>query len=164
VKFFLFILILVLDQVTKYLAVSYLSGGVVKEVVPEFFNLVLVYNPGAAFGMFAGLGDEIRRFVLLGMTAIALVVVLFMQKEVKGDRLSEVALVVILAGAIGNLIDRVRFDSVIDFLDLYIGQYHWPAFNIADSAICIGVALLLVRMIFVPDERKQVGSVEPEAA
>lgn len=154
----IFIGILVLDQVTKYLAVQHLGGGNTREVIPGLFNLVLVYNPGAAFGLFSGLGDEVRRFVLMGMTAVALVAVIFIQKEVKGDRASEIALVAILAGAIGNLIDRIRYDSVIDFLDFYVSGHHWPAFNIADSAICVGVAVLTLRMFIVPEGSEEARS------
>ena len=116
--------------------------------IRDSFNLTLVFNPGAAFGMFADMADGVRQATLLGVTLLALFVVWHIYKEVKGDSWSELALIAVLAGAIGNLIDRARFEAVVDFLDFYISSYHWPAFNIADSAICIGVGVLMLRMLF----------------
>ena len=144
-----FLVILVLDQVTKYFASHSLTLGEPMSVLPGIFNLTLVYNPGAAFGMFGGYPDVMRRITLWGVSFIALFVVLrFMFNEARGDKLSQYALVGILAGALGNIIDRLRFDAVIDFLDFYWKTYHWPAFNVADSAICVGVAVLILRVTF----------------
>ncbi len=152
-NFLVFLLILVLDLWTKYLAQANFAEGEVYEVIPNLFNLTLVYNPGAAFGLFANLPDFWRRFVLLLVSSLALVVVFrFMLKEAKDDAWSQVALSGILAGAIGNIVDRLRFDSVVDFLDFYWGSYHWPAFNIADSAISVGVFILIFRILFAPAE------------
>ena len=149
--FVLFAVVLGLDQLTKYLAARYLFEGESIKVIPGFFDFTLVYNPGAAFGMFSGLPDIPRRIALWGVSIVALIVVgHFMYKEARRDSWSITALVAILAGACGNIIDRFRFDSVVDFLDFYVGQNHWPAFNIADSAICIGVAVLIIRMTFGP--------------
>ena len=97
--------------------------------------------------MFANMGDDIRRITLLAVTIAALFVVKLIHDEVKGDSWSEFALVGILSGAIGNFIDRFKYDAVVDFLDVYVGTYHWPAFNIADSAISVGVAILMLRML-----------------
>ena len=149
--FLLFLMILVLDQVTKILAYRNLVEGESVEIIPELFNLTLVYNPGAAFGMFSGLPDVWRRVVLSVVSLLALFVVFrFMTKEAKGDFPAQLALSGILAGAVGNIIDRFRFDSVVDFLDFYWGNYHWPAFNVADSAISLGVCFLLWKLIFRP--------------
>lgn len=140
--------ILVLDQVSKELIVRMLSFGQVIEIIPNFFNLTLVYNPGAAFGVFAGLPNPQRNIVLGLVLLLALFVVWhFITKEAKDDKISLYALFSILGGAVGNIIDRFRYDSVVDFLDFYIGNYHWPAFNVADSAISVGVVVLMLRMV-----------------
>ncbi|VAW36137.1 Lipoprotein signal peptidase [hydrothermal vent metagenome] len=112
--------------------------------VPGALNLVLWHNPGAAFGVLstnAGTG----RIFLIAITVIALVVIglLLRTARKEGDRLTAFSLALIGGGATGNLIDRIRLGAVIDFLDLYIGSYHWPAFNVADSAITVGVVLTL---------------------
>lgn len=144
-----FLVILGVDQGTKYAASHMLLLGEPISVIPGLFNLTLVYNPGAAFGMFGNYPDEIRRLTLWGVSLIALIVVVrFMMKEAKDDLLAQYALVAILSGALGNIIDRLRFDAVVDFLDFYFRNYHWPAFNVADSAICVGVTLLIIRVTF----------------
>lgn len=143
---FSFLFLIAIDQYSKYLAVQSLELGVPIPVIDGFFNFTLVHNKGAAFGMFAGIeNDNLRLALLWGATAIAVVFVLYLYvKEMKGSRLHESALAFILAGAIGNVIDRVRLGYVIDFFDFYYKNYHWPAFNIADSAICIGVIFLIL--------------------
>jgi signal peptidase II len=146
-----FALILLLDQVTKLVACAHLVEGVPVRVIPRIFNLTLVYNPGAAFGMFSRLADPWRHIMLIAVSVVAIVVVIwFIFNEARGDRLAQIALSGILAGAVGNIIDRFRFDGVIDFLDFYVSAYHWPAFNVADSAISIGVVLLIYRFVFRP--------------
>lgn len=144
-----FLLVLCSDQITKIYAVDHLTLGQEVPVIEGLFNFTLVYNPGAAFGMFSGLPDMWRRIVLFGVSLLALGVVFrFMVKDAKDDPPSQIALSGILAGAIGNVIDRFRFDAVVDFLDFHWQGYHWPAFNIADSAISVGVFVLIVRMLF----------------
>lgn len=145
----LFSLIVILDQITKYLADISLEMGNPVPIVDGFFNLTLVYNTGAAFGMFQGLPDTTRRIILWGVSGLALVLVFkFLLKDAKEDYWTRYSLVLIIAGAVGNIIDRFRFDYVIDFLDVYIGSYHWPAFNVADSAISIGITIILFRSLF----------------
>jgi signal peptidase II len=137
--------IVILDQLTKYFITQAFALGDSRPVIPGFLNLVLVYNKGAAFGMFSGIGDGWRQ-ILLTITiflAVAFVVYLLVHDHF-ADSYSRVALGFILGGAVGNIIDRVRFGQVIDFVDVFFRQYHWPAFNVADSAICIGVAILLL--------------------
>jgi len=148
-----FVCVFVLDQLTKFIAKEALILGQPVPVIPDIFDLTLVYNPGAAFGMFTNWDDTTRRITLAVVSIIALLVVIrFMVKEAKHDKWSQFALSGILAGAFGNIIDRFRYDAVIDFLDFYWGEYHWPAFNVADSAICIGVFSLIIRMMFVKRE------------
>ena len=145
----IFLSVFVLDQITKFLAIRFLSEDSSINIIPGIFDFTLVYNTGAAFGMFSDLPDDIRRFALAGVSLTALaVVVYFMLREAKDDSWSQYALISILSGALGNIVDRERFASVIDFLDFYWELYHWPAFNIADSAICIGVCILIWRMCF----------------
>lgn len=148
--FMTFLLVLLIDQFTKLwiLGVLPIRGSI--EVLPNIFNLTLVMNPGAAFGMFASLPDHLRRTALWTVSSIAMLVVFrLLIIDSRDDRLSQHALMAILAGAMGNMIDRIRYDAVVDFLDFYVNGHHWPAFNVADSAISIGVVLLLFR-VFIP--------------
>ncbi|MCB0333470.1 MAG: signal peptidase II [Bdellovibrionales bacterium] len=139
-------LVAFLDQWTKYLIVTSLTLGEQIEIIPGFFNLTLAYNPGAAFGMMADLPDGTRQLVLAGVTLLALCVVFyFLAKDYYHDVVAQSALGLILGGALGNIIDRVRIGVVVDFLDVYLKNYHWPSFNVADSAICIGVGILVFR-------------------
>ena len=138
--------LIALDQYSKYLAVQSLEFGNPVPMIEGIFNLTLVHNKGAAFGMFSSIENETLRLgVLWGATAVAITVVWYLyKKEMKGSKLHEWALAGILAGAIGNVIDRIRLGYVIDFLDFYYQSYHWPAFNIADSLICVGVVVLIL--------------------
>jgi signal peptidase II len=108
------------------------------------FNLTLSFNRGAAFGLWSGLESGWREIVLASTILLALGVVGFLlTRPYYQSKVTQIALAAILGGAIGNVIDRFIYGAVVDFLDFYLGSYHWPAFNIADSAICIGVGLLL---------------------
>jgi signal peptidase II len=147
------LVVVILDQLSKIWILNNFSYGEVSEIIPDFFNLTLVMNPGAAFGLFAGLPTMTRRIVLGIVTIVAVIlVVTLLRKEAKDDSYAQFGLYLILGGAFGNLIDRFRFDAVVDFLDVYVGTYHWPAFNVADSAISIGVTLLLIRFLFFKNE------------
>lgn len=141
------IVVAIVDQITKLMVVSNIALGERIQVVPNFFNLTLTFNPGAAFGFLANVENDVARHVLLSFfTLLALLVVFyFLIFDYYKDSVAQASLAMILGGAIGNIIDRVRFGSVVDFLDFYISQYHWPVFNIADSAICVGVAILAFR-------------------
>jgi len=110
--------------------------------VTPFFNLVLVYNSGAAFSFLAGAGGWQKWFFVVLALAISLWLLGLLRRHA-GERFLPLALSLILGGAIGNVIDRLRFDAVVDFLDFHLAGYHWPAFNVADSAITVGVALML---------------------
>lgn len=140
------LLVIAADQVSKWAAIDILSaepGGRIV-VIERFFALTLVYNPGAAFGILPRFNNL---FVILSILTVAALLVFF-RSLFAGSRLSRIAAGLILGGAVGNLIDRIRFQQVVDFFDFQFGTYHWPAFNIADSAICVGVALLVAAVIF----------------
>ena len=140
------ILVIVLDQLSKSLILSSFSVGEVRSIIPGFFNLTLTYNPGAAFGLLSDLPDGSRVLVLsLTICAALAAVGYFLLNEYYDDGIGQIGLLMIVGGAIGNIIDRARFGEVVDFLDVYFRSYHWPAFNIADSAICLGVTVLLFR-------------------
>jgi signal peptidase II len=147
IKIFLFFLgVVVVDQLTKYIAEREIQVGETIEIVPGLFNLILTYNPGAAFGLMANLPDHLRPIALALTTVLALgAVFFFFFKEYRNDFIAKIFLAGILGGAVGNIIDRVRYGKVVDFLDFYIGSNHWPAFNIADSVICLGVIGLIFR-------------------
>lgn len=137
--------ILVLDQLTKILVTQQLPIGGGVEVIPGFFNLVHVLNRGAAFGMLNRGDISWQRWFFLGVSLAAMGVIWFMARMSRPEeKLMHVALGCILGGAVGNFIDRLRSGMVIDFLDFYIGDMHWPAFNVADSAISVGAVLLVV--------------------
>lgn len=130
--------VLVIDQVSKLIVIHYLWEGEVVEVA-GFFDLVHFRNPGAAFGIFNE-GGVARRVFLVATSGAALAVIFFLLRETK-DSLVALGLSLVAGGAAGNLIDRVRFGSVVDFLYFHAGTHYWPAFNIADSAITIGVGM-----------------------
>ncbi len=144
--YFVIILVTVIaDQLTKSLVVGSLRLYESREIIPGFFNLVYVTNSGAAFSFLADVHSPWRHYFFLGIGLAALVgLTIAYWKMRKINSLYCWPLALIAGGAAGNLIDRVRFGAVIDFLDFYAGSWHWPAFNVADSAICIGVGLFLL--------------------
>jgi signal peptidase II len=114
-------------------------------LIPGFFNLTYVRNSGAAFGLFADLPSAVRAPLFTAVSVGALVLLLFLLRGLRPEQWGlRVALASVLGGAIGNLIDRVRHGDVVDFLDVHWRGYHWPAFNVADSCITLGVAVLLI--------------------
>lgn len=136
--------ILILDQISKAWILERLSLHQSESIIPDLFQLTLVMNKGVAFGMGSGLEDALRPFVLWGAMILAITVLLYLLvQDYRGSLVGQIGVAGILAGAIGNAIDRYRYGAVVDFLDFYWGNYHWPAFNVADSAICVGVVLLL---------------------
>jgi signal peptidase II len=137
-------LVVLLDQYTKELVMVYCVYGSDCSVIPGFFDISLTFNRGAAFGIFSNLQDGMRQIVLGATTILALTVVAyFLLYEYCNDRIGQLALAMVVGGALGNIIDRVTLGMVIDFFDVYVGPYHWPAFNIADSCICVAVVILL---------------------
>ena len=140
--------IVVTDQISKAVVVRSMHLGQSIPIVPGYFDLTFVLNPGAAFSMLATLPDSIRTpfFILVSVAAVILIAV-YRARHLRAHRLATVSLGLILGGAVGNLIDRVRYGVVVDFLDVHVYQYHWPVFNVADSAISVGVILLLLEML-----------------
>jgi signal peptidase II len=111
--------------------------------VTSFFNLFLVFNPGAAFSFLANAGGWQKWFFIALALGVSLWLLMLLRQHAR-ERLLPAALALVLGGAIGNVIDRLRFDAVVDFLDFHLAGHHWPAFNIADSAITVGVVLMLL--------------------
>jgi len=145
------VLVVILDQVTKAIALERLSPGMPIPVVDGFCSLTLVFNPGLAFGMLAETPPAWRWIVaVLSLGALAVLLVLIGRLLPTGGAMTACGLGLVVGGAVGNLIDRVRFGAVVDFLDFYWRTYHWPAFNVADSAISVGVTLLALRMLLTP--------------
>ncbi|MDA1044027.1 MAG: signal peptidase II [Verrucomicrobia bacterium] len=139
------------DQFTKHLAQTQLRLSQSIDVIPGFFDLTYVQNTGAAFGIFSGM----NLFLAIFSLAMLLGMLVFRHHFLTESVYSHVSLGLILAGIIGNLIDRLRWDYVIDFLDFYWGSHHFPAFNVADSAICIGVGIYLLLQFGTRQDAKQ---------
>lgn len=153
------------DQASKQWAHTTLRdahGG--RLVVAErLFSLTYVRNPGAAWGFLSNASESFRRPFFIGVSVLAMIfiVVVFSRLE-QNQKLLAVALALVMGGAIGNFIDRLRFDYVIDFLDVYVGSYRWPTFNVADIAISVGVFFLFADMIIVSIKTRRSGNKGPE--
>ena len=142
-------LIVTADQITKALVLAHMPLYQSIAVIPGFFNLTHIHNPGGAFGFLAGQSAEIRKVIFLVVSTLAICLVLwFYEKTPPSHPLLATAFALIFGGAVGNMIDRIRMGKVVDFLDVYIGTLHWPAFNIADSAIFIGICIFVVHLLF----------------
>lgn len=137
------VIVVFLDQVTKYVALIQLSGRPSVEILP-FFNFVLVFNSGAAFGFLNDAGGWQNIFFITLASFISLVFLVMIARLKSSELQLAVAFSLVLGGAVGNLIDRFANGYVIDFLDFYYGSWHFPAFNVADSAITIGALLLIL--------------------
>jgi len=145
VSIFLLLLVIALDQLTKIWVVKSFHLHESLEIIPNFFSLTYLTNKGAAFGFLAGVTAAWRHYFFLILASVALVLICIAWFRMRKDhRFYGPALALIAGGAIGNVIDRVRFGAVVDFLDFYVAGHHWPAFNVADSAITVGVALFLL--------------------
>ena len=116
------------------------------KTINPFFRILLVWNNGISFSMLSSNSQLVR----WGLVVFALLIVLYLIKFLKKEKngVIQFSLILIIAGALGNIIDRIRFGAVIDFLDFHIGNYHWPAFNVADIFICVGVAIIIIHSIF----------------
>lgn len=134
------VLVVLFDQLTKHLVRNFIGPYETIKILP-FLRLISIRNEGAAFGLFKGFGNV--TFIIVSIVAI--IFVLYLMLKSNDDKLG---LSLILGGAIGNLIDRVISGSVTDFIDVFAGRFHWPAFNVADSALTVGLALLIVRSFF----------------
>lgn len=147
--------VVLIDQLTKLAIVAKLAMRETIPIVPGFFNITHLRNPGGAFGLFATQSQSFRILVFLIISSVAVGFILYIYNSVpKSHPMLANALAMIFGGAIGNLIDRVRMGEVVDFLDCYISNLHWPAYNIADSAICIGVGIFVFHLILkrMPEE------------
>jgi signal peptidase II len=140
--------ILLLDQWTKHVIQQTVPLYHRVEVIQGFFNLTHVRNSGGAFGIFGGekSGFGSALFIVVSLLAIGIVIFLFLKAR-DGEKHLSLSLSLVLSGAIGNLIDRIRLGEVVDFLDFYVSSYHWPAFNIADTGICIGIGLMALELL-----------------
>jgi signal peptidase II len=142
------IAVIVLDQITKAAILKNFLIHESRTIIDGFFNLVYVMNPGAAFGFLATASKTFRYCFFTGITVTVIVLIIYyIIKSKPQNMLMVTSLTLIFAGAVGNLIDRIRFGAVVDFLDVYIGTAHWPAFNVADSSISIGAAIMIWEMI-----------------
>ncbi|MDP2838911.1 MAG: signal peptidase II, partial [Syntrophales bacterium] len=151
------VLVVLLDQATKVWIISTLGLHEGFPLIDGFFSIVHVRNPGAAFGFLAGAPPLFRYLFFIAVTVAAIALILHYLRVSRIEVPSLVsALALILAGAVGNLIDRIRFGEVVDFLDVYIGGYHWPAFNVADSAITVGAGVLMAVLLRKRKERTEV--------
>lgn len=144
--------VLIFDQATKIYIDRSMDLHATITVVENFFNITYLRNKGAAFGFLANTSYRLPFFIMVSLVAIIVIIVVFARLR-PDQRFTAWALALIFSGALGNLIDRVRLGEVIDFLDAHWYGHHWPAFNIADSAICVGVFLLAIDMFV--EERRQ---------
>ena len=151
--------IVFLDQITKAAIVKNFLLHDSHTVMDGFFNIVYVMNPGAAFGFLADMSETFRYLFFIGITVLVMMLIIYYIVKIESqNRLYVISLTLIFAGAVGNLIDRIRFGAVVDFLDFYIGTAHWPAFNVADSSITIGAVLIVWGMI----RKRREDAVSPE--
>ena len=143
-----FLVVIVLDQSTKLMIQQTLPLHRKVEIIPGFFNLIHVRNTGGAFGIFGGekgpMGSVL--FLVASLIAVGILVILFLRVK-EHEKILAFSLALLLGGAFGNLIDRVSYGEVVDFLDFHVSSFHWPAFNIADSAISIGIGLMALELL-----------------
>jgi signal peptidase II len=140
-----------LDRWTKFLVETRLSFWDTKHVIPGFFDIVRSQNPGVAFGLFAQSSFRFRTAILIGFSVIAIAILALLLTRIRRwDRPTGLGVALVFGGALGNVYDRVHSGMVTDFLDFYLGTYHWYTFNIADTAICTGAGLLILSMLRSP--------------
>jgi signal peptidase II len=142
-------LVVLADQISKALILKYLPLHHSIPVIAGIFDITHILNPGGAFGLMADRSVVVRTIVFLFISSMAVGLILyFYHKTPRTHKFLATGFALIFGGAIGNLIDRVRFGTVVDFLDFYIGRHHWPAFNIADSAITVGILIFIYHLAF----------------
>ena len=141
-------IVILVDQISKEIILHSFPLYEKLEIIPGFFSLIHIRNTGGAFGILAGKATGMRTVFFLAVSGMALAVVLYLHAKMAAGKLwADIAFALVVGGAVGNLIDRLRFGEVIDFLDFYVGTFHWPAFNVADSAISVGVGILCVNVV-----------------
>ena len=154
------LLVIVLDQITKWLASDQLSYGEQIAIIPHFFNMTVLHNTGAAFSFLSDAGGWQRWFFTAVAFGVSIGIIIWLSRLNDAQRWLTVALVLVLGGALGNLWDRLFLGYVVDFIQVYYQQWYWPAFNIADSAITIGAVMLFIdafRAEQQPESDKQKG-------
>ena len=145
--FAIFSSIFILDQVTKHLILAFMNPHKSIQIIPGFFDLVYVMNKGGAFGIWSNQSPLFRGIIFISfsiVTILALGIIYFRSRQ---EYLTRLGIAFLMGGAIGNLVDRLRWGMVVDFLDFYLGSVHWPAFNVADMAICIGLGFILLDLL-----------------
>lgn len=161
---FLFLIsnfLIILDQYTKFWITTHIPKGYSMEVIRNFFSLTHIRNPGVAFGLFAENDSGLKTVVFIIFSSIAIVAILvFFHQAPRHRKIVHMGLILVFSGAIGNLIDRILYHEVIDFLDFFYNGYHWPAFNVADSCITIGVVFMFIDL-FQRDRASPSGEVSP---
>lgn len=145
--------VILLDQLAKWWAMTAIPEHRPITVIAGFFDLVNIRNRGAAFGFLNRSDIEWQFWLFLAATLVAVGAIISLVRSSRYDRLLVLGLGLVLGGALGNLIDRVRFRAVVDFLDFYVGEWHWPAFNVADIAICVGAFLACIAMLRAAPEK-----------
>ena len=135
--------VLVFDQLSKQLILSYLEYAQPIKIIDKFFYITHVHNPGAAFGIL----PNNRTFFIIFAVITVILLTLYCFKQTPAQRFHQIIFGLIIGGAVGNLIDRIRFGYVIDFIDFYFGKFHYPTFNIADSCICVGIGLVMILLL-----------------
>lgn len=154
VHFLIALFVILLDRWTKHLAATRIAMYSHIQVIPGFFRLTHTENTGAAFSLFADSPSHWKTAMLIGFSVVAMIVVsILLWKQSRPLTMTSIALSLILGGAVGNLWDRVASGRVVDFLLLYMKQYQWPVFNLADSAIVVGASLLVLEIIFGESKR-----------
>lgn len=141
------VLVLIADQAAKHAIEKYTTMDYFHVVIPGLLNLIHTHNPGVAFSMFANAHSPVVRFLLV-LFSVGVIVFLFwlLAAERAGGKLGQIGMALIIGGAVGNVLDRLTRRGVTDFIDLHVGSYHWPTFNVADSAIVAGAALVLIEL------------------
>ena len=139
---------IVIDQYTKFMVTLHIPINYSVKVVEGFFNFTHIRNSGVAFGIFSGQNSELKPYLLIFVSIIAIIAILIIFHQTgKNKKIVQTGLILVFSGAVGNLIDRVLHKEVIDFIDFFIDNQHWPAFNIADSCITIGVMFMVADML-----------------
>ena len=142
-------LVVIFDQITKILILKNLPLYHSVTIIPGLFNITHIHNPGGAFGFMAHQDSSLRNFIFILLASLAICFIFYFYKNTNRTHpFLASGFALILGGAIGNLIDRIRFGKVVDFLDFYVRNYHWPAFNVADSAITVGVTIFIFHLLF----------------
>ena len=141
--------VVIVDQITKALILYNLPLHHSISVIPGFFSLTHIHNPGGAFGFMANQSSGLINIFFLFISLLAIFLIIYLYRNTpKTHPLLATGFTLIFGGAIGNMIDRIRFGEVVDFLDCYLGSLHWPAFNVADSAITIGITIFMFHFLF----------------